>query len=284
MIRYVADVPCDLGRVRRIEWVSYAEGSNLRTLSTLLISVIAVAMLPLTSGCKSPVSKSFNTQDEIKLGQKESEEVEKENKLDTDSSVNVRVQGIAGGVLAQAKLMRPDMDFRVKVLQSKDVNAFSLPGGWIYLNSALIDKAGSDDDSIACVIGHEAAHVVKRHIIKQIQDAQSKGLIVDIFGVVSNSNTAYQAASLAYSLDQLHFSRTDEYEADKYGLMFAYNAGYDPNGMSRFFNVLEGLEKRGDNSLPWANDHPINRNRKIRVEELIKVLRENHGTYPDDTK
>jgi predicted Zn-dependent protease len=226
----------------------------------------------------------MSTSQEIEAGQKESAQVEKQFKLDSDAAEVLRIQDIARPVLQQAKIMRPDINYQVKVLQSKEVNAFSLPGGWIYINTGLLEKAGKDDDAIACVIGHEAAHVVKRHVVKQIQDAQSKGLLVDIFGVVTNSNTAYQAVSFAYDLDQLHYSREDEYEADKYGLMFAYNAGYDPYGMPRFFAVLEKLEKNGENAMPWANDHPITRNRTKRVTELIEVLRANHGAYPEDSK
>ncbi len=240
-----------------------------------------MALIPV-GGCKSPVAHHYSTAEEIDAGKKESAQVEKQFKLDSDPADVVRVQDIAKPVLEQAKLMRPEINYQVKVLQSKEVNAFSLPGGWIYINTGLLEKAGKDDDAIACVIGHEAAHVVKRHVIKQVEDAESKGLLVDIFGIVTNNNTAYQAASLAYDLDQLHYSREDEYEADKYGLMFAYDAGYDPYGMPRFFGVLEKLEKSGENAMPWANDHPITRNRTKRVTELIDILRANHGSYPDE--
>ncbi|HEY3331264.1 MAG TPA: M48 family metalloprotease [Capsulimonadaceae bacterium] len=251
---------------------------------TKLAPIVAAIALLLLPGCKSPVTQKYSAEQETSIGKKSSEQVEKQYKLDPDPASNARIQTIAGAVLAQAKAMRPDVSYQVKILQSKEVNAFSLPGGWIYINSGLLDKAGNDDDAIACVIGHEAAHVVKRHAINQMADAQSKGVLVDIFGVVTNSNEAFQAASLAYNLDQLHYSRADEYDADKYGLKFAYNAGYDPYGMSRFLAVLQGLEQKGQNAMPWANDHPITRNRIIRVNDQIAILRANHGTYPDDSK
>lgn len=246
--------------------------------------ILSLLAFLLVAGCGQPIIGPYSTRQEVKLGQQVASEVEKQSKLDTDPADVARIQSIAGPVLEQAKSMRGDINYQVKIIQSKEVNAFSLPGGWIYLYTGLIEKAGGDDDAIACVIGHEAAHCVRRHAIKQLQDAQKQGILIDLVGILSRSDSAYQAVSLASDLDQLHYSREDEYEADKYGLMFAYNAGYDPYGMPRFFQVIERLEKAGDNSMPWSNDHPITRNRIARVYDLIDELRANHGAYPVDAR
>ena len=250
-----------------------------------LIAVAAAALATLfAAGCATPIAGSYNTEQEIKLGRQVAAEVERQNKIDEDPADNERIQAIAKPVLAQAKAARSEVDYKVKIIRSKQVNAFSLPGGWIYIYTGLLEKAGNDDDAIACVIGHESAHVVRRHAIKQLQKAQSQGLLVNLVGILTRSDAAYQIAALGTQLQQLHYSREDEYEADKYGLMFAYNAGYDPYGMVRFFSVLERLEGAGAGSTPWASDHPITRNRIDRVNELIAELRANNGKYPEETR
>ena len=88
---------------------------------------------------------------------------------------------------------------------------------------------------------------------------------------------------MIYELDQLHYSREDEYQADKYGLKFSYNAGYDPNGMLRTLKKLEELEKASGGSAVYAQDHPVSKTRELRVTDLIKQLRAGHGEYPGDT-
>lgn len=252
-------------------------GKSHRAAACFVIAALAATVL---GGCKSTFGNQYNTKQEVALGQKMANEVEKEDKVDTDPALNARIDGIATKIFAQARLVRPDVTYRIKVLDDKEVNAFSLPGGWIYIDSALIEKAGSDDDALACVIGHETAHVVLRHAVRQISDATDKGILVDILGVLTDAGNAYQATSLVYELDQLHYSRQDEYQADKYGLMFAYNAGYDPNGMPRFFKILQADEKNGEGQTPWAEDHPITRNRIARANQLIQILEDNNGTYP----
>ncbi|MDR3708016.1 MAG: M48 family metallopeptidase [Capsulimonadaceae bacterium] len=255
----------------------------MRLISGALGAIVA-ALAVLSTGCSGPIGGSYNTDQEIKLGRKVAAQVERSNKMDLDPSDNERIQAIARPIEAQAKLARPDVDYTVKIIESKEVNAFSLPGGFVYIYTGLIKAAGNDDDAIACVLGHECAHVVRRHAIKQLEQANKQGLLVDLVGIFSRSDAAYQVASLGSQLQQLHYSREDEYEADKYGLMFAYNAGFDPYGMPRFFTVLANLEKGSQATPPWASDHPVTSNRIDRVNRLIEVLRANHGKYPEDTR
>lgn len=247
--------------------------------------VILSLVLLLGSGCRDyTFNNEYSTSQEIAMGRQISAAVEAETPLDLDPVDNTRVQNIAQPVFDQARKTRPGIIYQVKVLQGKEVNAFSLPGGWIYIYSGLLEKIGNDDDALACIIGHESAHVVLRHVVKQESDSQGKGLLVGLVGVLTNDPDAYNAAGLAYELDQLHYSREDEYQADKYGLMFAYNAGFDPYGMPRFFKKLEDLEKQNGEPEPYASDHPITKNRILRVNKLIEELRTNNGSYPPEEK
>ena len=146
----------------------------------------------------------------------------------------------------------------------------------------MLDKIGNDDDALACIIGHEASHVVRRHVVKSQSDAENKGLLVDIASLLSRSYAVSQAGGALFELDQLHYSRLAEFEADRWGERFAYNAGYDPNGMIRTFQMFEAEEKKSGQEAPYAQDHPINENRILRVEEQLRELRANHGHYMEE--
>jgi predicted Zn-dependent protease len=251
----------------------------LRLFTTIILC--STTLLSLTACKDATFGNRYNTKQEIALGQKEDEEIEHSNKMDNDPVLNTRVQRISAPIFKQASLMRPDVVYKIAIIDSPEVNAFSIPGGWVYVYTGLLDKVGKDDDALACIIGHESAHVVRRHVVKQLSDAQAKGTLVDILGVATRNYDVYNAAGTIAEFDQLHFSRQDEYEADKYGLMFAYNAGYDPNGMIRFFTKLETLQK-GDHDPIYAEDHPLTRNRINRAKALIDELKEYNGKYPDD--
>ncbi len=186
-------------------------------------------MLFGVSGCKEPTFKNvYSTSDEIQMGQEASDEIDASEKIDMNVQDNTRVQNIAQPIFDQARKIRPDLPYQIRIIDSPEINAFSLPGGFIYIYTGLLNKLGNDDDALAGVIGHETAHAVRRHVVKQMSDAGGKGLLLQLFGMGTNNYQAYNYANLAYELDQLHFQPQDEYEADKYGLMFAYNAGYDP--------------------------------------------------------
>lgn len=254
----------------------------MKALRKSFVYLAAVLLLALP-GCRQPAfGPHYNTSQEIALGQQISAEVDKQSKIDMDPEDNTRVQRIAQAIFAQARKSRPDIPYQIKIIQSPEVNAFSLPGGFIYVYTGLLDKVGSDDDALACVIGHETAHAVLRHVIKQISDEEGKGDIVAAVGVATGNYNLYNLADVAVQLQELHFSRQDEYQADQYGLMFAYNAGYDPYGLPRFFQKLQKVEKDDGSTPAWAEDHPITKNRIIRANQLIEVLRTNDGRYPPD--
>lgn len=250
----------------------------LRVLSTASFAILLTLILP---GCHQPqFGNHYNTSQEIALGQQIANQVDKQNKIDMDPQDNTRVQRIAQAIFAQAQKARPDITYQIKIIEGPDVNAFSLPGGWIYIYTGLLDKVGNDDDALACVIGHETAHAVLRHVVKQISDEEGKGTLVEALGVFTGNADLYNAADAAVELQELHFSRQDEYQADQYGLMFAYDAGFDPYGLPRFFDKLEKIEKSDGSTPAWAADHPITKNRILRANELIEVLRTNDGKYP----
>lgn len=241
----------------------------------------SAALVALTgAGCKSGrVGNVVSETQENDMGRQYSQQIDTQTKLVMDGKVNRRILSIAQPIFEQAMKDRPGISYRIRVIDDPQVNAFSLPGGYIYIYRGLLDKLGSDDDAVACVIAHESAHVVRRHVAKQMSDANGKGILVDLASLLTRSGAVSQIGGALYELDQLHFSREDEYEADRWGERFAYNAGYDPSGMVRTFQILERLEKQAGIPLPYALDHPISQNRILRAQEQLRELRANKGQY-----
>ena len=143
--------------------------------------------------------------------------------------VTSRLQGVSD---------RPDLKFRVTVLNSPSINAFSLPGGYIYVTRGLLALA-NDEAEIAAVIAHEMAHITARHAIAREEEAVSAAVVSQVVSdVVRNSDGS--AAAMALSRGRLaHFSRQQEFEADVIGIRTAGRAGYDPGAAVSFLRSLE---------------------------------------------
>jgi len=247
----------------------------------VLAAGAAVGMAFVSAGCQSGQihNNVMNTEQENALGREYASEIDSQAKFVMDGKTNRRVLDIATPIFAQAQKEAPDVSFRIRVIDSPEVNAFSIPGGYVYIYRGLLDKIGTDDDALACIIGHESAHVVRRHVVKSISDSENKGFLVDLISVLSRSNAVSQVGGTLFELDQLHYSRAAEFEADRWGERFAYNAGYDPTGMVRTFQTFEKMEDGHNDTPSYALDHPINENRILRVEEQLRELRADHGTY-----
>ena len=241
-----------------------------------------LAVLLASAGCQSGQfhNNMMNSAQENELGRDTALQIDNQAKFVMDGKINRRVLDIALPVFAQAQKDRPDVSFRIRVIDSPELNAFSIPGGYVYVYRGLYDKIGKDDDALACVIAHEASHVVRRHIAKSIADSETKGFLVDLASALSRSYGVGQAGGALFQLDQLHYSRIAEFEADRWGEKFAYNAGYDPSGMIRTFQLFEAEDKKHPGqSVPYSRDHPINENRILRAEEQLRELRANKGGY-----
>ena len=255
---------------------------KLLSQTRLTLAAGAAVGVALTSArCQSGQihNNVMNTEQENALGREYASEIDSQAKFVMDGKTNRRVLDIATPIFAQAQKEAPDVSFRIRVIDSPEVNAFSIPGGYVYIYRGLMDKIGPDDDALACIIGHESAHVVRRHVVKSISDSENKGFLVDLISVLSRSNAVSQVGGTLFQLDQLHYSREAEYEADRWGERFAYNAGYDPTGMVRTFRIFETMESQGPSVPSYAEDHPGSANRILRVQEQLRELRADHGTY-----
>jgi predicted Zn-dependent protease len=162
--------------------------------------------------------------------------------------------------------------FTIKVIDTEDVNAFALPGGFFYVNSGLIMKADTEAE-LAGVMAHEIAHVAARHGTRQATKAelaQFMTIPLIFYGGWAGFG-ARQAAGALVPLSLLQFSKGYESEADKLGLQYMYKAGYDPNAFVDFFEKLQQLEKKKQGTMnKLFSDHPPTGDRVVKVQKEIQ--------------
>ena len=201
-----------------------------------------------------------------------SAEVEQSAKLVTDPIINEYINRIGQNLVRNSDARVP---FTIKVLDTEEVNAFALPGGFFYVNSGLI-LAADDEAELAGVMAHEIAHVAARHATKNMTRAQIWNMasvpLIFIGGPIAYAIS--EVASIAVPMTYLKFSRDAEREADLLGLEYDYAAGYDPHAFVEFFEKLnvDGKKKHSVLAKAFAT-HPMNADRiKAAQDEIRKYL------------
>jgi predicted Zn-dependent protease len=253
-----------------------------RTLVLWLAIFVATPVLP-ASDKKDPdqigkrdVGKGVNfysIQKEIALGKTMAEDVEREAKLLDDPVITEYVNRIGQNLVRNSDAKVP---FTIKVIDSEEVNAFALPGGFFFVNTGLILKADSEAE-LAGVMAHEIAHVAARHGTRQATRGQliNYGSIPLIFMGGWAGYAVRQAAQLAIPLGFLQFSRGFEREADMLGLQYLYKTGYDPTSFVDFFEKIQAMEKKKPGTIASVfSSHPMT-SKRIRAaqEEIQKDLK-----------
>jgi len=185
----------------------------------------------------------YSTDREVTIGKNIAREVEKEYKLEEDPLIEKRVEDIGKKIVAVCD--RKDIDYTFKVLNDEEINAVSLPGGFVYINKGLIDKVANDDE-LACVIAHEVGHIVARHSIKKLQAIQGYSILRLLISVApaTAGSGAGGAADIAFTELLLGYGRDDELLADQLGSRYAKRAGYNPEAMITFLERLEDINRR----------------------------------------
>lgn len=215
----------------------------------------------------------FSTDWEIRVGKQYSMEIEKSAHLVTDPVIVEYVNRIGQNLVKNSDAKVP---FTIKVIDSDEINAMALPGGFFYVNSGLIMNC-DEEAELAGVMAHEISHVVAHHAARQ----QTKGMYAQIASIpliimTQGSYTGYgiyEAAQLAIPMTFLKFSRMDEAEADYLGVQYMYKAGYDPQSFITLFEKLDALEKHKPGTLAKAfSDHPQTPDRINNSEDEIATI------------
>ncbi len=175
------------------------------------------------------------------------------------------------GTQLAAALPQNPYSFDFHVLQDpQTINAFSLPGGQVFITAALYDKLATEGQ-LAGVLGHEIGHVVHRHAAQHLASAAFYQSLVTATGVATNSQRSTAIANYVAQLRQLKFSRGDELQADEWGLKLMAQIGYDPREMLKVMEILRGVDSGGTEML---STHPLPQSRIDRINEYLSQ------TYP----
>ncbi|MBI4335746.1 MAG: M48 family metalloprotease, partial [Candidatus Omnitrophica bacterium] len=194
------------------------------------------------------------TQEEVEIGVRMARQIERRYSMDEDYFIQTRIRAI-GNVLAGISDRR-DVPYQFKVLKGKDVNAFTTPGGYVYIFRGLVDKTSSDSE-LASVIAHEIGHVAARHAAKKMEMEMGYSLLMSIAFSGSARPETERYINIGFNLISLGYSREDELFADKLAIRYLTRAGYDPNGMISFMEKMERLEREeGARPLYILSSHP----------------------------
>jgi hypothetical protein len=214
----------------------------------------------------------YSLETEIKMGQQFAMQVEQSVKLVQDPVVTEYVNRIGQNLVRNSDAQVP---FTIKVIDSDEVNAFALPGGFFYVNSGLI-LAADEEAELAGVMAHEISHVCARHGMRQQTRANwaQIGTIPLIFVGGGIGYGIYEASGLALPLTFMKFQRSFEAEADYLGLQYMYKTGYDPQAFISFFEKLQAKEKKKPGTLAKAfASHPQTPDRiEASQKEIATIL------------
>ncbi len=215
----------------------------------------------------------YSVESEIKMGKGYSMEIEKSTKFITDPVVTEYVNRIGQNIVKNSDCKVP---FTIKVIDSDEVNAMALPGGFFYVNSGLV-LAADEEAELAGVMAHETAHVCAHHAAREQTRANyaqiaATASMIAIPGWIGYG--IYEASGLAIPLTFLQFSREFEAQADYLGVQYMYRAGYDPQAFVTFFEKIQNLEKRKPGMVARAfSSHPQTPDRiEHSQEEIAKIL------------
>ncbi|MBA3255215.1 MAG: M48 family metalloprotease [Pyrinomonadaceae bacterium] len=186
---------------------------------------------------------SGSTEKEVRLGRELAAEVDRQAKFVDDPVITEYVNRVAQNIVLHSDAKVP---FTIKVIDSDEVNAFALPGGFFYVNKGLVLAADSEAE-LAGVMAHEIAHVAARHAVENQRKAELTQYAILIPAIIFGGGLGqliYQGGGFAALLGFMRFSRGAEEEADKLGVQYMYAAGYDPTAMATMFEKLESKNKK----------------------------------------
>jgi len=204
-----------------------------------------------------------STQQEIEMGQQYSQQINAQLPIITDPEAN-RYINLLGDSIAKLTSRTDIQDWKFYIVDSKEVNAFAVQGGFVYVNRGLIERT-QRMDQLAGVLGHEIGHVVMRHSIKQMQQQQGANIGVTLACILTRicDNQAGQAAiQVGGTALFAKFSRGDEAEADAEGIKNVVRAGISPNGIPEMFEILIAERQSNPSAVEgWFSTHPLEEDR-----------------------
>src|ERR1044072_8389976 len=254
----------------------------IKAIVLTVIVAIAIATMPIASFAQTPIklhSNKFSPADYLKLGREAAGQAEAQLKLVRDPALGAYLERV-GQRLASAippQLQHPEFKYSFKVVNAKEINAFALPGGPMYVNTGMITAARSEDE-MAGVMAHEISHVALRHGTAQVTKQQKYSIVSGILGMGGQilggpMGSVAQMGAQGVGVYLLKFSREYETEADLLGARILATAGYDPRELA---NMFQTIERQGGGGGGFLSDHPSPANRYARINQEAQYLRVNN--------
>ncbi len=212
------------------------------------------------------------------MGRQMAAEVERQAQFVDDPLVTEYINRLGQNLALQA---HADFPLTVKMIQSDEINAFTLPGGYIYVNSGVM-KMADDEAELASVIAHEIAHAAARHATRQVTKTEiSKAATLPLILLGGwGGLAARQSAALAAPVTNMHFSRAFENEADELGVGYLASAGYDPEAAIDMFERVASTEKKTPGAVAKLFlSHPPTGDRIVKTQAAIRRLRSENTSF-----
>ena len=213
-----------------------------------------------------------STAKEVETGRKLARQVERELTLVADEPLQQRVDRIGQRIAAVCD--RRELDYHFAVVADEEVNAFSLPGGYVFIHEGLV-KHTAGDDELAAVIAHEIGHITARHAVKRYEH-HLELMLAQLATMAARQGAAARGVGIAAQAAQLAYARQDELDADRLGVKYLKAAGFDPTGMLRFLQKLHQIDLGKSQYLPrdfikpqYARTHPYVPQRLRAVKEAL---------------
>jgi len=250
------------------------KSSRARRVGILCALTVALAALVLggcaTTGINRGQINIITSDEEVKMGQEFSVEVAKQYEVYNNAAVTAYVQSVGARIVRHCD--RKDIEYHFSVIKKDELNAFALPGGYVYVYTGLM-KDVDDEAQLAAVIAHEVGHVAARHATERLTTMYGYQFVVSL--ILGENPNAYAklVADIFSTGGFLAYSRANEYEADQLGATYLYAAGYDPNGMIELMGKLKNMESREPSKLETLlATHPPTSERQARVQTEVNAL------------
>ena len=208
------------------------------------------------------------------MGNKVAREINSKNRISVDTPESKRLERIGQRIARVSD--RQDIAYHFHLIESAEINAFTVPGGHIYCYSGLFNKL-TTDDQVAAVLAHEIGHCAAKHTVKKFQAALGYGVVRNVLLEVLSvkapaiGNIASLGSDGLMSLAMSGYGRQDEYEADRLGIKYLYLSGFDLDAMIQVFHVLEPSDKT---TVPLIfRTHPFVKDRIVQASKDIKDVR-----------
>lgn len=253
-------------------------GATQRLMATLM--AVALFAMPASLIAQTQIkyhSNKYKITDDVKLGREAAQQAEQQLPILNDSQVAGYVSQVGQRLVSSipSQFQHPEFQYYFRVVNARDINAFALPGGPMYVNRGMIESARGEGE-MAGVMAHELAHVALRHGTAQASKGQKYGTAAGILGILGQviggpAGAAAQIAGQGIGVYFLKFSREYETEADILGAQIMARAGYDPMDLANMFRTIE--QQGGGSSGGFLSSHPSPANRYARIQQEARMLR-----------